>query len=189
MEVIPITSLWLPILVAGVIVFVVSSIIHMFLPYHRSDFGGVPNEDGVMEALRQFDIPPGDYVLPHGGGPEALKDPAFLEKVERGPNAIVTVVPPSAMTSMGSQLGQWFAYTLLAGVVSAYLAGRMLDPGASYLDVFRVTGTVAFASYSMALMQRSIWYRQRWSTTLKSMFDGLVYAALTGGVFGWLWPV
>jgi hypothetical protein len=40
----------------------------------------------------------------------------------------------------------------------------------------------------MALMQRSIWYKASWSATLKSMFDGLVYAALTAGAFGWLWP-
>ncbi len=54
--------------------------------------------------------------------------------------------------------------------------------------MFRVTGTVAFACYAMAHMQRSIWFYQKWSTTLKNMFDGLVYAVLTAGAFGWLWP-
>ena len=33
-----ILALWLPILVAAVIVFVASSILHMVLPYHRSDY-------------------------------------------------------------------------------------------------------------------------------------------------------
>jgi hypothetical protein len=187
--IIPIATLWLPILIASVIVFVVSSIIHMALPYHRNDFWKVPGEDGVLEALGPFDIPPGDYVIPYAGGMEAMKSEEYKKKVEKGPAAFITVIPPGTVFSMGPQLVQWFAYTLLVGIVSAYLAGRMLPPGTDYLQVFRVTGTVAFASYSMALMQRSIWYRQRWSTTLKSMFDGLVYAALTGGVFGWLWPV
>jgi len=187
--VIPIATLWLPILVASVLVFVVSSVVHMFLPYHRNDFWKVPGEDGVLEALRPFDIPPGDYVMPYAGGMDAMKSEEYKEKVQRGPAAFITVMPPGAVFSMGSQMVQWFAYTVLVGIVSAYLAGRMLAPGTEYLQVFRVTGTVAFASYSMALMQRSIWYRQRWSTTLKSMFDGLVYAALTGGVFGWLWPM
>lgn len=186
---IPITTLWLPILVAGVLVFVVSAIIHMFLPYHKNDFWKVPGEEGVMDALRPFDIPPGDYVLPHGDGPEAMRSEEFREKVRNGPNAIITILPAGRMLSMGPQFVQWFAYILLVGIVSAYLGGRMLSPGADYLDVFRVTGTVAFASYSMALMHNSIWYWQRWSTTLKSMFDGLIYAALTGGAFGWLWPV
>jgi hypothetical protein len=27
-----------------------------------------------------------------------------------------------------------------------------------------------------------------WIRTLKSMFDGLIYALLTASVFGWLWP-
>ena len=189
MEIIPITSLWLPILIAGVLVFVVSSAIHMLLPYHRTDFSAVPQEDAVMDALDPFDIPPGDYVIPHASGPEAMRSDEFRAKVARGPVAFFTVLPPGAMTSMASQLTQWFAYTLLVGIVSAYVAGRMLDAGADYLDVFRLTGTVAFASYSMGLMQRSIWYSQRWSSTLKSMFDGLVYASLTAGAFGWLWPV
>ncbi len=37
-------SLWIPILVSAVIVFVLSSIIHMVLPYHRTDLrkGGCP---------------------------------------------------------------------------------------------------------------------------------------------------
>ena len=52
-----IPSLWLPILVSAVLVFIVSSIIHMFLPYHRNDFAKVPSENDVMDALRKFDIP------------------------------------------------------------------------------------------------------------------------------------
>lgn len=187
--IIPITTLWLPILVGGILVFVVSSIIHMFLPYHRNDFWKVPGEDSVMDALRPFDIPPGDYVLPHGDGPDALKSEEFRQKVEKGPNMVITVFPPGAMFGMAQQMIQWFAFILLAGIVSAYLGGRMLPAGTDYIQVFRVTGTVAFASFSMALMQRSIWYKARWTSTLKSMFDGLIYATLMGGVFGWLWPI
>jgi hypothetical protein len=28
----------------------------------------------------------------------------------------------------------------------------------------------------------------KWSATLKNMFDGLLYALVTAGTFGWLWP-
>jgi len=31
-------------------------------------------------------------------------------------------------------------------------------------------------------------YKRNWGTTLKSVFDGLVYALFTAGAFGWLWP-
>jgi hypothetical protein len=34
----------------------------------------------------------------------------------------------------------------------------------------------------------SIWFFRHWSTSLKNVFDGLIYALLTGGVYGWLWP-
>ena len=186
--VIPITTLWWPILLAAVLVFVVSSIIHMFMTYHQNDYLKVPDEDRLMDALRPFNLPPGDYVFPHAAGMEAMKSEAYQQKVTKGPIAFVTVLRPGQVFSMGPQLIQWFAFSLLVGIVSAYMAGRMLAPGADYLQVFRVTGTMAFACYSMALMQRSIWFSQNWGSTLRSMFDGVVYAALTAGVFGWLWP-
>lgn len=186
---VPILSLWMPILVSGVLVFIASSLIHMLLPYHKNDFQRLPDEDAFLNAVRDMSIPPGDYAVPHAGSTEAMKSDGYRGKVERGPVAFMTVVEPSAVFNMGASLTQWFAYSLLVGVFAAYLGGRMLSPGAEYIDVFRVTGTMAFACYAVALMQRSIWYKQRWSTTLKSMFDGLVYALLTAGAFGWLWPV
>ncbi len=184
-----ILSLWLPILIATVLVFVASSIIHMFLPYHRTDFAGVPNEDRLMEAMRGLDLAPGDYAIPHSGGdPEVLKSDAFREKARQGPVAFMTVFPPGDPFGMGAQLAQWFVYLLVVSVLTAYITGRALGPGAEYLDVFRFAGTTAFIAYAAGLWQRSIWYRLKWSTTLKSSFDGLVFGLLTAGVFGWLWP-
>ena len=40
----------------------------------------------------------------------------------------------------------------------------------------------------LALWQISIWYHRSWATTIRSTIDGLIYAALTAGFFGWLWP-
>lgn len=78
--------------------------------------------------------------------------------------------------------------SVVVSFFAAYLASRTLDPGADYLAVFRVVGTTAFLAYSMAHMSDSIWKGQKWSTTIKHMIDGLVYALLTAGCFGWLWP-
>lgn len=183
-------SLWLPILLAAVFVFIASSIIHMFLPYHRNDFSKIPDEDGVMDAIRGFNLPPGDYIFPHSGGdPEVMKSEAFREKARRGPMGMLTIFPPSDNPfAMGAQLTQWFLYCLLVSVFAAYLAGRAVPPGGDYLEVFRFAGTTAFAGYGLALLQRSIWWRQRWGTTLKAVFDAVIYAALTAGTFGWLWP-
>ncbi|MGH9368276.1 MAG: hypothetical protein ACRD3M_11445, partial [Thermoanaerobaculia bacterium] len=77
---------------------------------------------------------------------------------------------------------------LVVSVFAAYVAGRAVPAGPQYLTVFRYVGTTAFAAYSLALWQNSIWYSRSWNTTLKSNFDALVYALLTAGTFGWLWP-
>jgi hypothetical protein len=180
-------SLWLPILLSAVIVFVVSSIIHMVLPYHRKDFGKVPAEDDVTDALRKFDIPPGEYVIPHAGSSKEMGSPEFKEKLTKGPVAMMTVME-SGPPSMGKNLVQWFVYCIVVGIFAAYIAGRALEPGAHYLSVFRFAGCTAFVGYAVALWQNSIWYKRAWSTTLKSTFDGLVYGLLTAGTFGWLWP-
>jgi hypothetical protein len=184
---IPVVSLWLPILLAAVLVFVASSLIHMLLPYHRSDFGKVPEEEGVMDALRDFSIPPGEYVIPRPGSQKEMSTPEFKEKVERGPVMFITVLPKGPQP-MGKNLVLWFLYSVVVGIFAAYIAGRALGPGAEYPAVFRFTGCTAFVGYAVALWQNSIWYKRAWSTTLKSTFDGLVYALLTAGSFGWLWP-
>lgn len=182
-----IVSLWLPILLSAIFVFVVSSILHMVLKYHQSDYSRVPSEDEVMEALRRFDVPPGDYMLPCGEGMESLRSEAFQEKYKKGPVALITFMKPGP-PAMGASLLQWFVYSVVVGIFAAYIAGRALGPGASYLAVFRFAGCTAFVGYALALWQNTIWYKRRLGTTLKSTFDGLVYAGLTAGTFGWLWP-
>ena len=180
-------SLWLPILLGAVLVFIVSSIVHMVLPYHRNDFGTVPKQDEVAAALRPFAIPPGDYMLPRPPSRKDMKTPEFLDKLAKGPVLAMTVFP-SGQFNMAKPLTMWFVYCVVIGVFAGYVASRTLDPGTEYLQVFRVTGTVAFCGYGLALLQASIWFGRRWSTTLKSVFDALVYGLVTAGAFGWLWP-
>ncbi len=184
---VPVLSLWLPILVAAAIVFVASSVIHMVLPFHKGDFRRLPDEDGVMGALRPFGLSPGDYVFPLPADMKAMKDPAFLEKRTKGPVGFLTVMPGGPV-SMGPSLAKWLLYCVVVGVFAAYIAGRALGPGAHYLKVFRFAGATAFVGYSLALWQNSIWYSRSWVVTLKANVDGLVYGLLTAGTFGWLWP-
>jgi hypothetical protein len=180
-------SLLIPILGSAVLVFLASFVIHMVLKYHWNDVATVPNEDRVMDALRSFNIPPGDYVIPHVSTPKEMKDPAFVEKRNRGPIAILTVVPPGPI-SMGKNLIQWFIYCVVIALFAAYVASRTLAPASPYLSVFRVTGTVAFIGFAGGVWQNSIWWQRKWSSTIKSTIDGLIYGLLVAGVFGWLWP-
>ncbi len=179
--------LWLPILVSAVFVFIASSIIHMLLPWHKNDYPKMPREDEVLDALRPFAIPPGDYMVPRPSKHGDLKSPEFLEKLNKGPVMVLTVWP-NGMVNMGRNLALWFVYLLVVSSFTAFIVGNVLAPGAWFMKVFHYTATVAFLGYSVALWQMSIWYRRAWGTTLKATIDGLIYALLTAGTFGWLWP-
>lgn len=181
-------SLLIPIVVSALVVFILSFILHMVLPYHRTDYDRVSDadEDRVLDFVRALNLPPGDYFVPMGT-PGRMKDPAFMEKAKRGPMLIMNV-GPGWTGSMAGQLAKWFVFCLVVSLFGGYLASRFIQPGADYLQVFRLVGTATFMGYGLALAQFSIWYRRKWSTTLKSMFDALLYGLFTAGVFGWLWP-
>ncbi|HVT39134.1 MAG TPA: hypothetical protein VHE78_08810 [Gemmatimonadaceae bacterium] len=181
------TALWLPVLLSAVIVFVVSSIIHTVLPWHKGDYRTMPDQDKVQEALRPFAIPPGDYMVPRPATRQDMRAPEFLEKANKGPVMVVTVMPNGVM-GIGKSLAGWFVYTVVVGMFAAFVAGSALPPGATYPQVFHFAAITAFVGYSVALWQMSIWYRRSLSTTIKATIDGLLYALLTAGVFGWLWP-
>jgi len=182
-----IVSLWLPILLSAVAVFFVSFIIHMVLGYHKNDFSGLPNESQVMDDLRKANLQPGDYHFPRPKDMKDMKTPEFTEKMKQGPVGMLTIMQ-SGPPTMGKELVQWFIYCVIVGIFAAYVASRAVPMGADYLAVFRFAGVTAFVGYSLALLQNSIWYKRSWAVTFKSMFDGLIYALFTGGIFGWLWP-
>lgn len=180
------TMLWLPILVSAVIIFLFSSVVHTMLPWHKNDFPKLPDEEAFRKAVGPMAIPPGDYMVPRPASMDDMKSAAHKEKMAQGPIVIMTVRPNGV--GMQQSLVTWFFYLLFVGVIAAYVAGRALPPGTDYLHVFRFAGVTAFACYGMSLPQASIWYGKKWSTTLVSMFDALLYGLLTAGTFGWLWP-
>jgi hypothetical protein len=183
----PLTALWLPLLIAVVVVFVASSIIHMAMPWHKNDYPAVPNQDAVMDALRPFAIRPGDYMLPRSAGMAELRSKEFEDKLRRGPIVIMSVLPNGPMP-MGATFVQWIIFIAVVTLFGAYIGSRALSSEAEYLDVFRFVGTVTFAGYSLAAWPISIWYRRGFNLAVKATFDALIYALLTAGVFGWLWP-
>lgn len=180
-------ALWLPILLSAVIAFFASSLIHMVLPWHKGDFRVVPDEGRVMEALRPFQIPPGDYMMPRPASMQDMKSPEFIEKRKQGPVLIMTVMPNGAM-AMGKNLAQWFIYLVVVGLLVACIATRALPVGSQYLRVFKFVGSTAFLGLAAAVWPNSIWYRRAWRTTLIQTLDAGIYALLMAGTFGWLWP-
>ena len=169
---IPLTALWLPILVSAVVVFFASAIMHMVLAYHKSDYRKLPDEDRVTDAVRGAGVTPGPaYFFPYFSFKE-MKSPPAVEKMKRGPVGLLTVLP-SGPPAMGKNLAQWFILCVVISILAA---------------VFRVVGIAALLGYGAAHAQESIWNGRSWVVTLKHLFDSVIYAALTAATFGWLWP-
>jgi len=183
---VPLAALWLPILLSAVIVFVASSIMHMLLKYHQSDYRQLPDEDKILAALRPAGLKRGLYIFPFCTHKD-MKSPAMVEKYKQGPVGHMTILPngPPAMPKF---LIQWFVFCLVIGSVVACLAASTLPAGAPYRIVFHATAIAAFLGYGLGNLSNGIWKGQTWSATIKEVIDGLVYALLTAGTFGWLWP-
>jgi hypothetical protein len=184
--VIPLSALWLPILLSAVAVFFLSSLIHMMSPWHKSDYPPLPNENALADAVRPLDLPPGDYMVPRPIGRDDMKSDAFKEKVNRGPNLILTVIP-NGPRGMGKYLVSWFVYLVVVTLFAAYIGACVAMSGEHQASIHAV-GITAFVGYTLGMYPMSIWYHRKWSTTLKMTFDGLVYAAATLLIFGALWP-
>jgi len=184
---IPVVSLWLPILLAAVFAFVASSIVHMVLRYHKTDMRGFRDEETVRAALGAQKLSPGQYAIPFCADMKQMKDPAMIQKYTDGPVAIVTLLP-NGNVQMGKHLLRWFLYCLGVSFVVGYVASRTLAPGSAYMQVFRFTSVVAWLGYAGAHVSAGIWQGRPWSTVGKDLFDGFVYALLAGGAFGGLWP-
>jgi len=180
-------ALWLPILLSSVAVFVVSSMIHMMSPWHKSDYPKLANEDRAMDALRALNIPPGDYFVPRPSNREEMRSPQFAEKMKKGPVVVMTVFP-SGPQPMGKRLAGWFLYSVVVGLFAAYIAGRALPPGAGFRQVLCFAGVTAFVGYALALWQMSIWYGRAWLATIKATVDSVIYALVTAAILGWMWP-
>jgi hypothetical protein len=183
---VPLSALWLPIVLAAAIVFIASSIMHTVLKYHNSDFHPLPDEDKLLGALRAVNLKPGLYIFPYCKQSE-MKSPAMLEKFKLGPVGMLTV-RPSGPPHMPKFLIQWFGYCVLMAFFVAYLTGHTVSAGANYLVVFRVAGTAGFLGYGLGHLSDGIWKGETWSATIKEVLDGLIYGLLTAGTFGWLWP-
>jgi hypothetical protein len=183
---VPLTALWLPIVLSAVIVFVASFVMHMVLTYHHSDYRQLPEEDKLLAALRATGLKRGLYFFPFCTHKE-MKSPAMIEKYKQGPVGTMTIFP-SGPPAMPKFLVMWFVYCLIIGFFVAYLTGRTVAFGALYPAVFRVAGTAAFLAYGVGLLSNGIWKGQPWGMVIKEVIDGLIYSLLTAGTFGWLWP-
>lgn len=180
-------ALVLPIVLSAVLVFVLSSLIHMVLGYHASDYNKLPDEDTLRAAIRRANLSPRQYVFPYASGGAEMKSEAFTQKMAEGPVGVLTIRSGDP-AYMGRALAIWFVYALVVSATVAYLASAALPRGTDYLKVFQVVGATTWVAYSFGQVPASIWMGKPWSITMKELFDGLLYGLGTAGIFGWLWP-
>jgi hypothetical protein len=183
----PFGSLWLPVIVAAVAVFAASSIIHMVLKYHRADYKPLPNDDAARAGLGGGALGPGIYFTPHCPDMKQMNEPQVRAKYEKGPVAIVTILP-NGVPAMPKYLALWFGFSVLVSFVAAYVARHTLHPGADGGEVMRITGTVAFAAYGVGRIMDSIWHGQPWPNTARQILDAGIYSLATGLTFRLMWP-
>jgi hypothetical protein len=183
----PFGSLWLPVLVSAAAVWMASAIVWMALKHHKSDFSGLPSEDGVADAMRKLSLKPGQYLLPYCGDMSQMKDPAFVKKMENGPVAMISV-RENGVQGMGKNLILYFGYCVFVSFMTAYVARHTLHAGMAKFDVFHLTGTVAIMAYALATIPESIWMWRPWPATLKTLADSIAYGLITGAIFAALWP-
>jgi hypothetical protein len=181
------TALWMPIVVSAVFVFIALSVLHMLPGWHKGDMTAVPGEARFMETVRGLSVQPGDYRFPFSNSTDEMKTPAWDEKMKQGPVGVMSIQPNGPLP-FGKMMGQWFVYSLFIAVLAAYVTGRTRGLGAPYLEVFRVSGAVTFCCYAVAHWQNWIWWGKSTRFTVTHSVDGIIYALLTGGTFGWLWP-
>lgn len=188
LEAVGIFDLWLPIVVSAVAVFFMSFLFWMVTGHHKSDWKPVGDEDKLMDTISGLGLGPGMYTWPHCDDPSKMDD-AFKAKFEKGPCGWLTILPPGPFT-MGPALQRWFLYSLVTGVVTAYICTTtsLTHAGMEFMDVFQVAGAVSFICYSWAHIPDSIWKGVPWVVTFKNVIDGLVYGILTGLAFAIMWP-
>lgn len=182
-------ALWLPILLSAVVVFVISSLIHMVFKWHASDYKGFANEDAVRGALRVGNPEPGKrYVVPYCADMKEMGSEAMRKKYAEGPNAVV-VFGPTGQPGMGRQLGVWFLWSLIialgAGFIVAELVG--ISPWRARAGA-KLVGAFTFAAYGLGTVTESIWMYRSWISSAKYLLDSALYAVGSALVFYHLWP-
>ena len=180
-------QLWLPILLATVFCFMASAVFWMLAPHHKKDWKGAPSEDRLQAALRDGNAEAGAYMFPWVDRANKEAAAEGMKKWEAGPSGILYVYPRGRM-GMGPMLVQQFLFFLFVNFMLAYIGHHAGLDGKQYLRVFQVIGAVGFLCYTVGPTPESIWFGRPWRHWLSNGFDGLVYALLSAGTFGWLWP-
>ncbi len=180
-------DLWLAIIVAGVLSWIASALIHMLLKYHNADYKPLPNEEDVSKVLSEKSPSPSLYTLPYCKDMKAMGEESIQKKFNDGPVAMVTILP-TGMPPMGKLLTQQILFFIFGSFLIGYLASISIGLNTDTIAVFRHVFVASFLTYGWAQIPYSIWMGQPWSNCARYLLDAMIYAAVTAGTFFLLWP-
>lgn len=184
---ISISELWLAILIAGLLCWVTSALIHMLLKYHNSDYKELPSEDVVASALKENSVAPALYTVPYCSDMKKMGEELMQKKFNDGPVAMITVMP-NGMPPMGKLFVQQVLFFIFGSFLIGYLATLSIQGNTEFMAVFSHVFVASFLTYGWAQIPYSIWMGQPWSNCVRYLIDALIYAAVTAGTFAFLWP-
>ncbi|MEX2318198.1 MAG: hypothetical protein WD669_13655 [Pirellulales bacterium] len=177
-------ELWLPIIVSGVALFFASAAAWMLLPHHKPEWGGLPNEEAVARALRDANVPPGQYMFPYCAGSADMKSEDFQRRSKAGPHGTLSVWPSAP--NMGLNMARTVVFFIIANFVIAYLASLAAIPrDAEFMRVFQFVGTAGILTYGTANILNGIWFNRK---MMSDIMDGIAYGLITGLIFAAMWP-
>ena len=116
-----------------------------------------------------------------------MKSPAMTEKYKQGPVGFLNILP-SGPPAMPKFLIQWFLYCLLIGFFVAYLTAHTLASGVQLPRRLSCRRHCCLPRLWTGKHHQRHLEGTNVVATVKEIIDGLVYALLTAGTFGWLWP-
>jgi hypothetical protein len=184
-ESLPLASLWLPIAVSTVALFVLSMIVCMLLPYHRSDWKKLPDDQPILEMLRTQKPESGLYLLP-SVTPAELNTPEARAHYEKGPWGVLIV--PTGEPSMGRSTGLWFVMMLGISVCVGYVVSHLVGPAGDAAAVFRFATTMGFVIFAASALPGTVWDGKPARVAWKGLLDAAIYALTMGAIFRFLWP-
>ncbi|MEL7312094.1 MAG: hypothetical protein AAFN07_11320 [Pseudomonadota bacterium] len=182
-----VTQLLIPAALSALLAWIASTLVHLVIKYHNSDYKALKNEGAVADAIGAESPAKGIYTIPYCVDMKEMGSEEMQAKFAKGPVAFVTVFD-NGMPKMGKLILQQIVYFFIGAFLIGYCASLAMQPGEDYLVVFRAVSAIAFLAYGWAVIPFSIWYGHLWSTCAKYLVDALIYALLTAGVYAWLWP-
>jgi len=176
--------LWLPILVATVVLWILSFVAWVVSSHHFGDFKRLDAEDDIMDLLKQEQVPAGNYMFPYSGSKQEQGSKEYAERYAQGPRGTLNIYD---MPNMGLNMALTILYFLVTVMTIAYItevACPIGDASNDFMRVFRFAGTVGVLTYASSPILHRIWFKAKMWTDI---LDGAVYGTALGLIFALLW--